>query len=330
MRKYAVVAVGIGLAVGNVGCVSTAYRGRLGPVAAARTAVSPFTRQVVNAVDAGDGDWNVRQWQRHLIHHPEDVEARRQLAGYLERIGQGELAAEHRRLAAEQRPGDEELWIEWATTLRALGWRREAEVVLTRASTRSASAALFSLLGIVRDQLGEHAAAEAAHRQALANSAAPDSALLNNLGFNLLLQRRTKEAIRLFREALALRPRSPEARGNLARALAMEGTPEALAEALIHWKSVASVATAHSNLAAALLEQGRHAEARRELETALAADPAHRAALENLALVAQVDGGAAGSPRAVRSSPWKWLQMAMRPWFHSDAGQAVAPARAAR
>ncbi len=299
-------------------------------MAASAPAASPFLRQVRNAIDAGDGDMTVRAWQRHLVRHPEDVAVRRQLADHLERRGEAELAAEHRRLAAEREPGNDELWIEWAATLRGIGWHQEAETVLARAAARTSNVAVHSALGIVRDALLDHPGAESAHRQALANASTADSALHNNLGFNLLLQKRYPEAIQEFRRALSLRPRSAEARGNLARALAAEGSAAALTEARRHWQSIGSTASMHNNVGAALLEQGRFAEARQELNAALNADPTHRAALDNLTLAAQLDGGRAEWTRTAPPSTWRRLQAALRRWFSSPPPVTVASEQASR
>src|SRR5438445_335406 len=84
------------------------------------------------------------------------------------------------------------------------------------------------------------AVGEEAHRAALALGTKLDS-LHNNLGYNLLMQGRSKEAAEEFGEALKLRPDSEVARNNLGIALA--ATPQ---EALLHWQSVSDPATAHS------------------------------------------------------------------------------------
>jgi Flp pilus assembly protein TadD len=307
-----------------------AYRQAKAPAPASAETRSAFSRQVRNAVDAGDGDPAVRDWQRHLIRHPEDIEARRRLASHFERMGEWELAAEHRRLAAERNPESEQLWMEWAQALRRPGMTADAEAVLSRAASHMASAPLLSLLGIVRDELGDHERAEQAHRQAIANAAAPDSSLHNNLGYSLLLQGRHAEAAAQFRQALALRKHFEVARGNLARALAAEGSPASREEALLNWKSVTSPAAAHNNLAAVLIEQGKFAEARAELREALAADRNHRAALANLVLVSELDGGRAELRAASPAGPWRRFGWMVRSWFRTGSRETVAPERAAR
>ena len=54
-------------------------------------------------------------------------------------------------------------------------------------------------------------------------------------------------------------------------------------------QSISDPATAHSNLAAMLIEQGKYAEARKELELALGYNKGHAAALNNLKLVSELD-----------------------------------------
>ena len=66
--------------------------------------------------------------------------------------------------------------------------------------------------------------------------------------------------------------------------------------ALAHWRSMTDPATAYSNLAAVLMEQGKFADARVQLIAALSYRKDHPAALRNLALLAEVDGRPAEVP----------------------------------
>jgi len=52
----------------------------------------------------------------------------------------------------------------------------------------------------------------------------------------------------------------------------------------------------HSNMAALLIEQGKYAEARQELDLALGYNRANAAALSNLKLVSELDGKPAVIP----------------------------------
>jgi Flp pilus assembly protein TadD len=155
-----------------------------------------------------------------------------------------------------------------------------------------------SWLGIMRDELAEWPAGEASHRAALALG--PDLDYLhNNLGYNLLKQGRPAEAAFEFRQALKLKPGSEIAQNNLAMALAETPT-----EAVLHLQSISDPATAHSNLAAMLIEQGKYADARKELDLALGYNKAHAAALNNLKLVSELDGKPAAMPAKPVRTKW--------------------------
>ena len=77
----------------------------------------------------------------------------------------------------------------------------------------------YSWLGILRDESGLWPLGEPAHRKALELAPAVDY-LHNNLGYNLLMQKKNEEAAREFQEALKLNPGSQMARNNLGIALA--------------------------------------------------------------------------------------------------------------
>ena len=64
-------------------------------------------------------------------------------------------------------------------------------------------------------------------------------------------------------------------------------------------------ASAHNNLASVLIEQGRYAEARKELEIALSYQADHPAALANFKLVGELDGGPKIPSPASNHSFWK-------------------------
>ena len=112
----------------------------------------------------------------------------------------------------------------------------------------------------------------------------------NNLGYNLLMQKKNHEAAAEFREALKLNPRSQVAHNNLGLALADQ---DAGKEAVANWQSAADAATAHNNLAAVLIEKGNYAAARKELEISLGYNKSLPAALKNLELVSRLDGNPA-------------------------------------
>ena len=77
-------------------------------------------------------------------------------------------------------------------------------------------------MGILQDEAGELTKAEESYRGALVLNPKSD-ALHNNLGYNLLLQKRNTEAASEFRKALAIAPGIRRlARNNLGTALASQ------------------------------------------------------------------------------------------------------------
>ena len=65
-------------------------------------------------------------------------------------------------------------------------------------------------------------------------------------------------------------------------------------------------ATAHSNMAALLIEQGDYGAARREIDSALGYNKEHSAALRNLQLLTELDGGTARLPDGQRQPESRW------------------------
>lgn len=272
-------------------------------------------RQTVNAVDAGDGDVRVRELRRKMAAEPGNLGVRMDLARHYEQAGYPELAVEHYRLAAARFPDDVRIQISLARALRGQELAGEAAAGLDRflegRKSNPGLSSAWSWLGILRDEQGELAAAERAHRAA-ANLRPDLDWLHNNLGYNLLLRGKNGEAAAEFRRALAIRPGSETARNNLGLAVASQ--PK---EAILHWQSVSDPATAHNNLAAVLIEQGRYQEARLEIDIALGYKRDHPAALRNLRLVSELDGQPA-AVRAARVAEPGWKR------FARAVGRAVA------
>ncbi|MCC6368707.1 MAG: tetratricopeptide repeat protein [Bryobacterales bacterium] len=296
---------------------SCAGRMRQTNTAAARPpAVQPaMQRQIENAIDAGDGDVIARQLRERMAAGPDDLNVRLALADHYRKQGYPELALEHYRLAAERFPGDAQVALLTAQTLQDQGMTAEAAAGLERflARYQSKDAGLPAWLGILRDSQGEYAKAEVAHRAAIVLD--PSSAKLhNNLGYNLLLQGKRTDALTELRRAVGMDSGSKTARGNLALALMRGGSSEEQKEAILQWQSISSPAAAHNNAGAVLLEEGRYAEARKELETALGHQPDYTPALKNFELLAGQDGKPAVLP--VRAaSPASWRRTMKRLWY---------------
>jgi len=273
------------------------------PVAQGPAVPAAVSREVKNAADAGEGDIELRALRQRLAANAKDLDARMSLARYYSSRNLPDLALEHYRLALAQFPDSPVVTLALAKTLREMGEPSEALRTLREYADRQprGSWEVLSLTGILEDEQGHLAAAETAHRAAV--TLAPEkSELHNNLGYNLLSQKQAEPAINEFRRAIELDPKSQVAHNNLAVALTRSGS--APKEALAEWSQSSGAAAAHNNLAAVLMEQGRYAEARTELQTALSLQPGMASALANLSLVSELDGKAADVPARKRVSLW--------------------------
>jgi len=290
-------------------------------------------RQIKNAADAGEGDPELRALRTRLAANPKDLDARVLIARLYRERGFTDLAVEHYRLAAAQFPESAVVHIELAKTLREMGATQEAlRVVREFVAAQPSDWQALSLEGVLEDEQGDLAQAEKSHRSAAA--LAPErSSLHNNLGYNLLTQGRTDEAIGEFRRALELDPKSEIAHNNLGAALAAKpgaGSKDALAE----FNRSGRAAEAHNNFAAVLIEQRRYDEARAELAAALKAQPGMPAALANLKLVSELDGKPApallGSSKGRGSSRHRslWARV-FRKKSATNPGESAASAPAA-
>jgi Flp pilus assembly protein TadD len=269
-----------------------------------------WDRQIHNAIDAGDGDYQLRVLRQKLAADPDDIPIRLELAkAYCDR-GYPDVALEICRLAAARFPESGEAQLALVRALRDMNRRSEAIdglVAFLKAHPQTGPE-YFSWLGILRDESGLWPLGEPAHRKALELAPSLDY-LYNNLGYNLLMQKKYAEAAAEFREALKLNPRSPVARNNLGLALAsLDETDQALA----NWRSGSDPATAHNNLAAVLMEKGNYPNARKELEIALSYNDACPAALKNLELVSRLDGHPATLAVKPAESRWQRWKIAFR------------------
>ncbi len=275
------------------GCASHTAISRVSPPA---TSVPPaIQRQVHNAVDAGEGDYEARQLRVRLDADPANTALRLELARHYQAKGFPDIAIEHCRIACERAPESVEAHVALAKVLRDDKRPEEGAAELTRfAAGHGENVEVQAWLGVLRDDTGDWAGAEPAHRKAVSLAPNRDD-LHNNLGYCLLQLGKKTEAADEFRAALKINPQSVFARNNLGLALA-----ENTNEAILHWQSVATPADAHSNMAAVLIEQGKYPEARREIALALGYNRQHLPALNNLRLVSELDGRAADIKRFAR------------------------------
>jgi Flp pilus assembly protein TadD len=291
------------------------------PTAMAQVKLPPpqpaMERQVQNAVDAGDGDYEIRTLRQRMAAEPDNLEVRLALARRYQAMGSTELALEHYRLAAVRFPDNGEVHLLLAKSLRRAGSRGEAVNMLQeflRAHPQQSSD-FQSLLGILLDEQKQWTEGEKAHREALALAPKSD-ALHNNLGYNLLMQGKNDAAAGEFQEALKLNPRSQVARNNLGMAVANK--PD---QTTVSWQKAGEPAAAHNNRAALLIQQGQYAEARKELDIALGYNRNFPAALNNLKLVSELDGKPASITAKPVQSRWGRLKTGLRKAFIYDEEQ---------
>jgi Tfp pilus assembly protein PilF len=114
------------------------------------------------------------------------------------------------------------------------------------------------------------------HYQAALKRNPKDSDLLCDLGYHYYLIAQPAQAEKVLRQAIAQQPTLARAHNNLGLVLAQSGRHD---EALTAFKSAGSdLATAHVNLAYALMWDEHWADAARQIDLALAADPSSKLA----------------------------------------------------
>ncbi|MBI2687103.1 MAG: tetratricopeptide repeat protein [Acidobacteria bacterium] len=321
--RMAMTAVAAGVLLG--GCASKAKTSR---VTVPANSIQPvMQRQVLNAVDAGEGNPRIRALREKIAEEPQNVRARVELAEEYQKAGYAELELEHLRLALERFPESEPAVIALARSLVRVDRAQEAAMHLRSflVKTEKPSANLLSWTGIANDEQGKFKEGEPFHRQALEKAPSRDQ-LHNNLGYNLLMQGRKSEAAEEFRRALELNPASETARNNLG--LALGDQPAA---AISQFRQASDIAVAHNNLAAYLYEKGDVAGARKELELALEYRKDMPQILDNLRKISAVDGVPIRMPQKERHSFWQTFARGLKHTFvTSEEKRLVGSAEAGR
>ena len=315
MRMAATV-VAAGVMLGGCGTKNRASR----VTVPANTLQPVMQRQVLNAVDAGEGNPRVRALRERMEAEPKNVKVRLELAAEYGRAGYPDLELEHLRLAVERFPESEAALTGLSKALVRVkrpgeAARRIGEYLAKR---EKAPVAVLSWAGIAQDEQGKYKDGEPWHRKAVERAPGRDT-LHNNLGYNLMMQGRKSEAAEEFRRALDLNPASETARNNLG--LALGDQPGA---AISQFRQTSDLAVAHNNLAAYLYEKGDLAGARRELELALEYRKDLPRILENLRKVAAQDGQPIRMPKQETVSFWKTVARGLKYTFLS--GETREPA----
>src|SRR5579883_3094211 len=150
--------------------------------------LTAFERQIRNAHDAGDGDYQLRALREKVATAPQDVSARLELAAAYRDRGFPDVSLEMCRLAAARFPDSGPVQLAMVRALRDLNQRGEAiaglEAFLQAHPQQDPT--YYSWIGILKDESGQWTAGEPAHRKAIELAANQDY-LHNNLGYNLLM-----------------------------------------------------------------------------------------------------------------------------------------------
>ena len=256
------------------------------PAGCVRRTVGGYPPTVVDkqktqgAINALTDDQHVQALQVRIKLDPKDVAARLELAGIYETYRLYNDAFEQYSAVIHIQPTEPAV-IGLAHCGQASGRSHEAIQILEGLIKDSPSATTWDQLGMLYESSGSLIVGENALRKALAIDSGSDR-LHNNLGYNLLLQKKVEEAEQEFRAALLLNPKSATTHNNLGTVLARRGD---LQGALEEFQFAGDAATAHNNLAVALFEAGHYEQSRDELIKALTIRQYFAPALENFKLV---------------------------------------------
>ena len=256
-----------------------------------------FERQTRGAYNPQTDNRRVAQLQARLQVDPQDVPSRIELAGFYERYGVNDKAFEEYRLAIESlskatkamsKSSFNELESAaqgYGRTALATGQGSVAIPVLDQLSKHTPSIRVWDELGTLYDAALDYASGERSFRQSILLS--PNSYIAhNNLGYNLILQKKTEAAEAEFRRAIALNAKFAAAHNNLATVLAQRND---FIGAFEQFRLGASdLAEAHNNFAVVLLEQGLYERGRDELIEALKARYYFAPSMENYKLVQEL------------------------------------------
>jgi Flp pilus assembly protein TadD len=205
--------------------------------------------------------------------------ARKRLVQELVARGDFNNAFAHVDQLHRERPGDAEVLTLRGTIFRERKLLDEAEADLRAAlAAEPKSAEAHAALGILLDSTGRGMEADGHHRKAVSIDG-KHPGYLNNLGFSLLIRRKTREALEVLQRSARLDPTNRRLRTNLGFAYAAAGD---LPRAAREFELGAAPAEAKNNLGFAYESRGDLPNAFALYVQALRIDPACQRARGNL------------------------------------------------
>ncbi|MBV8593622.1 MAG: tetratricopeptide repeat protein [Caulobacteraceae bacterium] len=161
--------------------------------------------------------------QKRYEQNPGEKEVSIDYARSLRALTRYGEAAAVMQTAAVKAPKDEQVLAEYGKALADAGQLAQAREVLIRASTPdNPKWDVLSVQGAIADRLGDHTAAMQFYRDAL-RIAPGEPSILTNMGVSYALAKELSAAEQTLREAAASPKAEPRTRGDLALVLALEG-----------------------------------------------------------------------------------------------------------
>lgn len=177
---------------------------------------------------AGDYGSALSMYRRALEADPQNADVLLRLGDILLRVGENTEAADVFRKAISFRRSAEP-FEGLAKALIALDQPEAAVSHLNAALEIDERASTYNVIGVAKDLLGDHGAAQAYYRTGL-DLAPSDMSLRNNLGLSLAVSGRHGEAMKILRDAAASAGATARNRLNLALAYGLAGETGAAAE----------------------------------------------------------------------------------------------------
>jgi Flp pilus assembly protein TadD len=211
------------LAVSALAACATTGHGAGQDASAALAGVRPVDRQARQHIAHEDMLTQMAFWAGEYQTFPNDLQAAQRFAEALRKGGRTDRAAEIANEALGRFPDDHELLTTYGLSLIAADHPQEALRPLALvAQAEPQNWRVRSALGAALDQLGRFEEAQRAYGEALA-LAPNDAGILTNMGVSHIMAGEPETAEPILRQAVAVQGAPPEARQNLAIALALQG-----------------------------------------------------------------------------------------------------------